>query len=122
MYRKITPIFREKKVFLRQTKRAVTPFGGLCVFFEFLRKVGYGQAVSEAMPFRLKSPNAIDPAQTFTAFLISVLAGARRFAHSSLLRADRALMNQVFDQFSEPGCRTLADLKRVLLFIGDRAK
>ena len=91
MYRKITPIFREKKVFLRQTKRAVTPFGGLCVFFEFLRKVGYGQAVSEAMPFRLKSPNAIDPAQTFTAFLISVLAGARRFAHSSLLRADRAL-------------------------------
>ena len=31
------------------------------------------------------------PAQTFTAFLISVVAGARRFAHTSLLRADRAL-------------------------------
>lgn len=91
MYRQITPIFRERKVLLRETKRAVTPFGGLCVFFEFLRKVSYGPAVSEAMPFRLKSPNAIDPAQTFTAFLISVLVGARRFAHSSLLRADRAL-------------------------------
>ena len=39
----------------------------------------------------LESPNAIDPAQTFTAFLISVVAGARRFAHTSLLRADRAL-------------------------------
>ena len=39
----------------------------------------------------LKSPNAIDPGETFTAFLISVVAGARRFAHTSLLRADRAL-------------------------------
>jgi hypothetical protein len=89
VYRKITPVSREKKVFLRETKRAVKPFGGLCVFFEFLRKVGYGRAVSEAMPFRLKSPNAIDPAQTFTVFLISILAGARRLAHNSLLGADR---------------------------------
>jgi len=36
-------------------------------------------------------PNAIDPAETFTAFLLSVVAGARRFAHTSLLRADVAL-------------------------------
>jgi hypothetical protein len=28
---------------------------------------------------------------TFTAFLIAVLVGARRFAHASLLRGDRAL-------------------------------
>jgi hypothetical protein len=28
---------------------------------------------------------------TFTAFLVSVLVGARRFAHASLLRGDRAL-------------------------------
>lgn len=91
MYRKITPIFQKKKVLLRETKRAVTPFGGLCVFFEFLQKIGYGEAVSQVMPFRLTSPNAIAPAETFTAFVISVLAGARRFAHSSLLRADRAL-------------------------------
>ena len=41
--------------------------------------------------FRLTSPNAIDPVQTFTAFLLSVLAGARRFAHTGLLRADQAL-------------------------------
>ena len=32
-----------------------------------------------------------NPAQTYTAFLISVVAGGRRFAHTSLLRADRAL-------------------------------
>jgi hypothetical protein len=35
--------------------------------------------------------NHIDPTCTFTAFLVSVLVGARRFAHASLLRGDRAL-------------------------------
>src|SRR5438132_9610701 len=48
-----------------------------------------GGAAAPAVP--LTSPNAIDPVQTFTAFLLSVLAGARRFAHTGLLRADVAL-------------------------------
>ena len=61
------------------------------VFFEFLRQVGYRKAVSKHLPFRFTSPNAIDPVETFTAFLLSVVAGARRFAHTSLLRADVAL-------------------------------
>jgi len=88
---KITSVWGGKKVELRETPRAVTPFGGLVVFFEFLRQVGYCQAVKQHLPFRLTSPNAIDPVETFTAFLLSVLAGARRFAHSSWLRADVAL-------------------------------
>jgi hypothetical protein len=76
---------------LRETQRAVTPFGGLVVFFEFLRRIGYCEAVRQHVPFHLTSPNAIDPVETFTAFLLSVVAGARRFAHTSLLRADTAL-------------------------------
>jgi hypothetical protein len=88
---KITALWGGKKVELRETQRAVTPFGGLVVFFEFLRQVGYREAVSKYLPFRLTSPNAIDPVETFTAFLLSVVAGARRFAHTSLLRADVAL-------------------------------
>ena len=59
MQRKITPLWGEKKVVLRQTPRAVTPFGGLSVFIEFLRKIGYRQQVSEHMPVHLQSPNAI---------------------------------------------------------------
>jgi hypothetical protein len=43
------------------------------------------------MPIRWKSPHHIDPASTFTAFLIAVLVGAKRFAHAGLLRGDRAL-------------------------------
>src|SRR5258708_10680535 len=88
---KITSVWGGKKVELRQAPRAVTPFGGLVVFFEFLRQVGYGEAVRQHLPFHLTSPNAIDPVQTFTAFLLSVVAGARRFAHTNLLRADVAL-------------------------------
>jgi Transposase DDE domain group 1 len=89
--RKISVLWGEKKVVLRQTPRAVTPFGGLSVFIEFLQRIGYRQQVSEHLPVHLQSPNAIDPGETFTAFLISVVAGARRFAHSSWLRTDRAL-------------------------------
>jgi len=80
-----------KKVELRETQRAVSPFDGLVVFFESLRQVGYREAVSKHLPFRFTSPNAIDPVETFSAFLLSVRAGARRFAHTSLLRADLAL-------------------------------
>ncbi len=76
---------------MRQTPRAVTPFGGLSVLIEFLGKIGFGERLRHDLPVHLKSPNAIDPGETFTAFLISVVAGARRFAHTSLLRADRAL-------------------------------
>jgi hypothetical protein len=78
-------------VLLRGTERAVTPWGGLSVFFEFLGRIEYVQAVKKSMPVEFRSPNAIDPSHTFTAFLVSVLAGARRFAHAGLIRADRTL-------------------------------
>ena len=76
MHKEITPIFGSRKVILQQSKRSVTAFGGISVFFEFLGKLGYAQKVAEHMPFQLKSPNAIDPAHTFTAFIVSVLIGA----------------------------------------------
>jgi len=91
VHREITSIFAQNKVILRETKRAVTPYGGLSVFVEYLRKIGYSETIHAHMPVCLKSPNAIDPTETFTAFLVSVLSGARRFAHAGLLRLDGAL-------------------------------
>jgi len=91
VHREITSIFAQNKVILRETKRAVTPYGGLSVFVEYLRKIGYSETIHAHMPVCLNSPNAIDPAETFTAFLISVLSGARRFAHAGLLRLDKAM-------------------------------
>ena len=87
----ISPIFGKKKVFLRETPRAVTPFGGLSVFVEFLSRIGFPEAVSSHMPICHHSPNSIPPPHTLTAFMMSVTAGARRFAHTSLMRADRCL-------------------------------
>jgi hypothetical protein len=43
------------------------------------------------MPFNYTSNNAIPPAQTLVALIVSVVAGARRFAHTDWLRADKAL-------------------------------
>lgn len=91
MQREISAIFGGKKVELRETMRAVTPFGGLTVFLEFLRRVGFAEQIRGAMPFELKSPNAIPAVETFTAFMLTVAAGARRFAHASWMKADRAL-------------------------------
>jgi hypothetical protein len=85
------PPFGGASLELRQTVKAVTPFGGLAVFAQFLERVGWSQVVSAHMPVHYSSPNAIAPAQTLTAFMISVMAGAKRFAHGSFLRADRAL-------------------------------
>jgi Transposase DDE domain group 1 len=91
VHRKVSVLWGEKKVVLRQTRRAVTAFGGLSVFIEFLKQIGFPEQVRRDLPFDLNSPNAIPAEETFTAFVISVVAGARRFAHSSMLRADRAL-------------------------------
>ncbi len=91
MQREISAILGKGKVVLRETRRSVTAYGGVVVMAEYLKKVGYVEQVREAMPIQLKSPNAIAPVDTYTAFLFSVLAGARRFAHASWLRGDRGL-------------------------------
>ena len=89
--REIGALLSNERLILRQTQRAVTPFGGLAVFILFLQKVGFVEKVRQHMPIRWQSPNHIDPTATFTAFLMAVLTGARRFAHAGLLRGDRAL-------------------------------
>lgn len=58
---------------------------------DFLRRLGFAEEVAAHLPVQLNSPNALDPAQTFTAFLVSVLVGARRFAHAGMMRSDAAL-------------------------------
>src|SRR6202161_3944283 len=89
--REINALLSNERLILRETQRAVTPFGGIAVFIAFLDKIGFVEAVRQYMPIHWRSPNHIDPCFTFTAFLMTVLVGARRFAHASLLRGDRAL-------------------------------
>ena len=89
--REIAALLSGERVILRETKRAVTPFGGVAVFIAYLRKVGLVEEVRRHMPVCWKSPNHIDPTDTLLAFLMVVLVGAKRFAHAGLLRSDQAL-------------------------------
>jgi hypothetical protein len=89
--REISALLSGERLNLRETKRAVTPFGGVAVFIAFLNRIELVGAIRQHMPVRLLSPNRIDPATTLLSFLISVLVGARRFAHTGWLRGDRAL-------------------------------
>ena len=89
--REILTLLSNERLILRETRRAVTPLGGVTVFVAFLHQLGFVEKVRQHMPIQWKSPNQIDPTATFTAFLIAVLAGARRFAHANWLRGDRAL-------------------------------
>jgi hypothetical protein len=91
MHPVVTPLFGKAKVKLTQTPRAVTPFGGLASFIAFLEQRGFARQVQTHLPWQLTSPNAIALAHTFTAFVIGVVTGARRFAHTEMARSDRAL-------------------------------
>lgn len=91
MHTVVSPLFGKAKVKLTQTPRAVTPYGGLASFIAFLQQRGFAEQVQAHLPWQLTSPNAIPLAHTFTAFVIGVIAGAQRFAHTELARADRAL-------------------------------
>lgn len=80
-----------RQAILRETARAVTPFGGLAVMVEFWRELGLLEVVRTRLPFAYRSPNAIGAAEILISFWLSVCAGARRFAHVNLLRGDVAL-------------------------------
>ena len=85
------PLFGGGKIKICDTLRAVTPFGGLSVFIEFLGRVGLVEQLANQAPYQPKSGNHYDPGQILVGFILSVIAGAQRFAHTNQLRADRAL-------------------------------
>jgi len=89
--REIAALLSSERLILRETKRAVTPFGGVAVFVSFLQKIDLVGELRRHMPIQWKSPNRIDPTATFVAFLMTVLVGAKRFAHAAVLRGDQAL-------------------------------
>jgi hypothetical protein len=89
--REMRALLTGERLKLRETERAVTPFGGLAVFVEYLNRVDLIGELRRRMPVQYQSRNQIDPSSTLVCFLVSVLAGARRFAHTAWLRGDKAL-------------------------------
>ena len=88
----ITSLFGEAKLVLDETPKAISSFGGLASFISFLGQIGFARQVQQHLPFaEPTSNNAIPLAHSLTAFLMSVVVGAQRFAHCEWLRADRVL-------------------------------
>lgn len=103
------PVFSSRQLLLHTTLKPVTPFGGLVSLIEFFNALKLGEALGRLMPFAYTSPNAIAPEQTLLALVISIIAGARRLAHTDWLRADRALHAMLgIERF--PGTDTVRNL------------
>lgn len=67
---------------------AVTPFGQMVFFVEFLKTAGLWDAFVKDCPLSWESHNAPGKANVLGTILLSVLAGHRRYAHVTALRFD----------------------------------
>src|SRR5665213_1106109 len=86
-----TSLLGSKKIGIEFTDKPVTPWGGLTIFSGLARQIGLEQALRDALPFKLTSPNATDPVEIILAFMAGVLTGSRRFAHVERLRWDEGV-------------------------------
>ena len=70
---------------------ALTPFGQMPFFIEFLKTAGLFDAWVGDCPLTYTSPNAAAVRDVLGTIMLSVLAGHKRYAHITALRADGVL-------------------------------
>ena len=71
-----TSLLGSKEIGIEFTAKPVTPWGGLLLFSGLARQVGLEEALREALPFQLTSPNATDPAEVVLAFMTGAVLWA----------------------------------------------
>lgn len=71
-----------------ETESAATPMGQLAYFLEFLHLTGLWSRWVESCPLTYSSPNAPTKADVLGTWLLSILAGHRRYAHVTAIRCD----------------------------------
>lgn len=69
-------------------KNAATPMGQLAYFIEFLALTGLWMRWLESCPLNYVSPNAPGKADVLGTWMLSVLAGHRRYSHVTAIRCD----------------------------------
>ena len=74
---------------------AVTPFGQLVFFIDFLRTAGLWESWVKECPLKYKSHNAPTKPDVLGTILLSVLAGHSRYAHMTALRFDSVSPQQL---------------------------
>jgi hypothetical protein len=71
-----------------ETESAATPMGQLAYFIEFLNLTGLWSRWLEDCPLTYTSPNAPSKAEVLGTWLLSMLAGHRRYSHVTTIRCD----------------------------------
>ena len=71
-----------------ETESAATPMGQLAYFIEFLTLTGLWSRWQENCPLAYNSPNAPGKADVLGTWMLSVLAGHKRYAHVTAIRCD----------------------------------
>lgn len=69
-------------------KNAATPMGQLAYFIEFLALTGLWGRWLESCPLTYASPNAPSRADVLGTWMLSILAGHRRYSHVTAIRCD----------------------------------
>jgi len=70
------------------TESSSTPMGQLVYFFEFLNLTGLWDKWRDSCPLHYVSPNAPGKAEVPGTWMLSILAGHRRYAHVTAIRCD----------------------------------
>ena len=73
------------------TDKKFTAWGGMRLLEELLRNLGWEEALQEAPLPQPGSNRGIDPVLMVKGFLVTIWTGGGRFAHTALVRFDRAL-------------------------------
>jgi hypothetical protein len=77
------------RIQLRWDEQAeVTPFGQMAFFIEFLSLTGVLEDWIASCPLSYTSPNAPDKRDVLGTWLLSILAGHKRYAHVTTIRSD----------------------------------
>jgi hypothetical protein len=71
-----------------ESKSAATPMGQLAYFIEFLTLTGLWTRWLESCPLSYNSPNAPSKADVLGTWMLSVLAGHKRYSHVTAIRCD----------------------------------
>jgi len=70
------------------TDSSATPMGQLVYFFEFLNLTGLWSKWRDSCPLHYVSPNAPSKAEVLGTWMLSILAGHRRYSHVTAIRCD----------------------------------
>jgi hypothetical protein len=79
------------EVAIEYTSKALSGWGGLALFFEFARRVGFFDSLERVLPDKKISPNQVSSADVVRALYATVLTGGNRFAHVERVRQDEVI-------------------------------